>query len=79
MNQRKLDIAYFISFCIEQYKIRIGATGKEVMDLFDRYGVTDYLAEHYEALHTQSHRWLMEEIESYIQKQKEYEAVPRKY
>ena len=34
MVKKELDIAYFISFCIEQYKVHISANGNEVMDLF---------------------------------------------
>ena len=43
MVKKELDIAYFISFCIEQYKVHISANGNEVMDLFDKYRVTEYL------------------------------------
>ena len=30
------------------------------------YGVLEYLAQHYETLHTQSHHWLIEDIDEYI-------------
>ena len=51
MNKKQQDIAYFLSFCIE---------------VLGKYGVLDYLAEHYELLHTQSRQWLMEDIDEYI-------------
>ena len=66
MNKRNLDIAYFISFCIEQYKNEKSLTGTEAMLLLDKYKVLDYLSEHYEVLHTQGRQWLMEEIDEYI-------------
>lgn len=71
MTKKELDIIYFISFCIEQYKIYISSTGEEVMNLFDRYGVTEYLSDHFEVLHTQSRQWLLEEIDEYIRQRKE--------
>ena len=67
MADKPLDIAYFIAFCIEQYKHRHGLCGSEVMDLFDKYQVGAFLEENYEVLHTQGPRWLMEEIEEYIE------------
>lgn len=66
MNKRNLDIAYFISFCIEQYKNEKSLTGTEAMLLLDKYKVFDYLSEHYEVLHTQGRQWLMEEIDEFI-------------
>lgn len=71
MTKKELDIAYFISFCIEQYKMHISASGAEVMDLFDKYGVTKYLSDNFEILHTQSRQWLIEEIDELINKRKE--------
>lgn len=70
ITKRELDIVYFISFCIEQYKVRISASGAEVMDLFDKYGVTEYLADNFVVLHTESHQWLMEEIDEFINQRK---------
>lgn len=70
MVKKELDIAYFISFCIEQYKVHISANGNEVMDLFDKYGVTEYLSDNFEILHTQSRQWLLEEINDFIQQKR---------
>ena len=71
MVKKELDIAYFISCCIEQYKVHISANGNEVMDLFDKYRVTEYLSDNFEILHTQSRQWLLEEIDDFIQQKKE--------
>ena len=54
MINEKQDIAYFLLFCIEQYKVAKGLTGNESMTLLASYSVLDYLEEHNEALHTQS-------------------------
>ena len=74
MNQRNQDVAYFISFCIEQYKNEKSLTGTEAMLLLDKYKVLDYLSEHYEVLHTQGRQWLMEEIDEFIRIRKGKEA-----
>lgn len=67
------DKLYFVSFCMEQYKKHIVATGDTVIKLFDQYGVIDYLSEYYDVLHTQSARWLMEEIDNFIKERKEHQ------
>ncbi|MGM9736997.1 MAG: DUF3791 domain-containing protein [Candidatus Cryptobacteroides sp.] len=59
-------ISYFIAFCIEQYKTAKGLEGAEVAKLFFDKGVAAYLAENYEVLHTQSHQWLIEEIDDFL-------------
>ena len=51
MDKLKQDIAYFISFCVEQYKNEKGISGSEAMALLSEYGVLEYLAEHWEILH----------------------------
>ena len=68
MDKRDADILYFVSFCIEQYKMHKGLSGSETMKLFDRKGVTSYLADHFDVLHTQSAHWLMQEIDEYTMK-----------
>ena len=53
MSKKDKDIALFVSFCIEEYGAVKGLTGDRVLDLFSEYGVTDYLSECFEPLHTQ--------------------------
>ena len=65
-----LDIAYFISFCIEQYKNDKGISGGEAMTILSKYGVLEYLAEHWEILHTQSRQWIIEDIDEFISARK---------
>jgi hypothetical protein len=69
-GQKKQDIAYFLSFCIEQYKKEKGMNGVEVLDTFTKYGVLDYLNNHFEILHTQSRQWVLEDIDEYINTRK---------
>ena len=71
MSKRDQDTAYFLSFCIEQYKAEKKISGAESAEILGRYGVLDYLADHYEVLHTQSRQWLMEDIDEFISLRKE--------
>lgn len=71
MSKHEQDIAYFLSFCIEQYKTEKGISGAESAKILDKYGVLDYLADHYEVLHTQSRQWIMEDIDEFISLRKE--------
>lgn len=66
MNKKDKDIAFFVAFCIEEYGAAKGMTGEQVIDLFSRYGVTDYLSRCFEPLHTQGRQWLIEEIDEFI-------------
>ncbi len=74
MDKKKQDIAYFLSFCIEQYKNEKGISGSKAMVLLSKYGVLEYLAEHFEILHTQSRQWLIEDIDEFIRTRKEEEV-----
>ena len=56
----------FIVFCIEVYKVENSLTGKEVYDLFEKYGVFKYLHDGYDMLHTQGHSWLMNDINEFL-------------
>ena len=66
MSQHLQDISYFITFCVEQYKKWKNVSGAEVVQLFDQYGVLEYLSANYETLHTQSHQWIIDDINQYI-------------
>ena len=39
MEKNRQDMAYFVSFCIEQYKNAKGLTGSEAIKVLDDYGV----------------------------------------
>ena len=62
-------ISYFIALCIEQYKTAKGLKGEDVAKLFFDKGVDNYLSANSEVLHTQSHQWLVEEIDEYLNRQ----------
>jgi len=66
MSQKEIDILYFVSFCAENYKKHRDMKGYEVMALFDKYHVTEYLYDNYDVLHTQGASWLMQEIDEFL-------------
>lgn len=74
MSKEEKDIALFVAFCIEEYGEAKGMSGEQVLDLFSKYGLVDYLSEFYDVLHTQGRQWLIEEIDEYIEIRKEKEA-----
>lgn len=74
MSKEEKDIALFVAFCIEEYGAAKGMSGEQVLDLFSKYGLVDYLSESYDVLHTQGRQWLIEEIDEYIEIRKEKEA-----
>ena len=56
----------FVIFCIEEYKNSKGMSGKEVINLFNKYSVLDYLWSFYEALHTTGTKYIINDIDLYI-------------
>ncbi len=65
-RKHNCDIAYFLSFCIEIYKNANDMRGAEVSNLFSKTGLTTFLAENFESIHTQSPQWILEEINEYL-------------
>ena len=79
MDMTKQDIAYFISFCIEQYKDARCLSGSKTAASLAEYGVLEYLAEHWEVLHTQGRQWIIEDIDEFIKaRDKYYQIVSKK-
>ena len=69
------DIAYFVSWCIEEYKSVVGLGGTATMELLDKYGILQYLTDNFEVLHTQSRQWLMEEITEQLETRKNQQSA----
>ena len=60
--------AEFIAYCIEEYKAAKGITGKEVITLFKKHNIIDYIVTCYGALHTMGGLAIAEDIDSLIKK-----------
>lgn len=56
----------FMVYCIEAYKNRKRMTGKEVVSLFGKYAVCEYIKTFYESLHTMGEACIVEDIDLYI-------------
>jgi len=59
--------AEFIAYCLEEYKTAKGMTGKEVISLFKKYNIIDYIVSCYGALHTMGGLAITEDIHSLIE------------
>lgn len=58
--------AEFTIFCMENYKFHRHLSGAEVVGIFDRYGVFDYIREFYDVLHTTGHNYINNDIDIYL-------------
>lgn len=56
----------FIILCIEEYKNEKEMSGKEVINLFNKYSVLEYIQSFYEALHTTGTKYIVNDIDLYI-------------
>lgn len=57
----------FLIFCIEQYKSAKNLNGKQVMELFRKYRISEYIVSCFEALHTTGTNYIIEDIDLYIE------------
>ena len=57
----------FTVFCMESYKVHKSLTGREVAELFEKYGVFDYIREFYDVLHTTGYQYINNDIDIYLQ------------
>lgn len=58
--------AQFMIYCIEEYKKAKDMTGKNTIELFNKYGVLDYIIVRYGALHTTGGNYIVEDIDLFI-------------
>jgi len=60
-------ITKFLVFCIEEYKKSEKLSGKQVISIFNKYRVLDYITAYYEALHTTGTKYIVDDINLYIE------------
>lgn len=65
-DDKQLAKLEFVSFCIEQYKKMANQGGRDVEQMFQQKGVVSFLLEHYEVLHTQGERVIINEIDKFL-------------
>lgn len=56
----------FAVFCLENYKTHRNLNGNEVVQLFELYGVFDYLRKFYDVLHSTGHHYINQDIDDYL-------------
>lgn len=56
----------FTIFCMESYKVHKSLTGRHVSELFEKYGVFDYIHEFYDVLHTTGYQYINNDIDIYL-------------
>ena len=60
------EVVKFKAFCLERYKYAHNLSGREVLSLFLKYGVMDYIGSFYDVLHTFGDKYIVADIEEYI-------------
>ncbi len=60
----------FILFCIEAYKIEKNIKGTKVLAEFKRHNIFDFLNDFYDILHTQSMKFIIDEIDEFVKSKK---------
>ena len=61
------QVAKFTVFCMESYKVHKSLNGRQVSQLFEKYGVFDYIREFYDVLHTTGYQYINNDIDIYLQ------------
>lgn len=64
----------FLIYCLEIYKTAKLLTGKQVAELFTRYGIWEYVHDYFEALHTTGEKYIIEDIDLFIDARQSAEA-----
>jgi hypothetical protein len=63
----------FLIFCSEIYKDAYNLNGKELVKLFDKYKIFDYIISCYGALHTTGPQYIIEDITGLINDRKKFD------
>ena len=56
----------FLIYCIEIYKNAKSLTGKQVIELFKKYDILNYITKFFEALHTTGNQYIISDIDDII-------------
>ena len=64
----------FLVYCLEIYKTANKLNGRQVVQLFNKYGISEYVIDCYGALHTTGPEYIIEDITALIKEQKQNES-----
>ncbi|MGL4943349.1 MAG: DUF3791 domain-containing protein [Thermoguttaceae bacterium] len=70
LKKVKKEHGLWICFCVENYQRLRKKEVEDVLFLFAKTNVYDFLIESYDVLHTQGRNYIIDEIEQYIQNQR---------
>ena len=57
----------FLVYCVEIYKTANKLSGKQVIEVFNRYGILEYIVNCFAALHTTGPEYIIEDIATLIE------------
>ena len=60
------DLAFWLSWCIEEYAAYKKKSASDVAQFFEKSGVLQYLSENAEILHTQGKGYILDSIDEFI-------------
>jgi len=60
----------FLVYCVEIYKTAFNLNGRQVVDVFSRYKIHEYIVSCYAALHTTGPEYIIEDIAGLIEERK---------
>ena len=58
----------FLVYIIEEYKYLEKKNARDIMELFTKYNVFEYITNHYDVLHTMGGRAIVDDINLFIEK-----------
>jgi len=60
----------FLVYCVEIYKTAFKLSGRQVINIFNRYKIHEYIVSCYAALHTTGPEYIIEDITGLIEERK---------
>ena len=60
----------FLVYCVEIYKTANKLSGRQVIEIFNRYGILEYIVGCSAALHTTGPEYIVEDIASLIEERR---------
>jgi len=61
----------FLVYCVEIYKTANKLSGRQVIEIFNRYGILEYIVNCCAALHTTGPEYIVEDITTLIEERRE--------
>ena len=62
--------ANYLVFAAEQYRYAKGLTGAQLVELFDKYGVSKFIMDSFELFHIESEQNMIAAVDEYISNRK---------